>query len=90
MKITEAFNFGKEKFKVKKGDQITQLICKRMFYPDIEEVRALDDSERDSGHLSPTVWEELKFMPRLENEKTLFLKRVFAKSEKEKSVSEKP
>lgn len=25
------FNFGKEKFEVKKGDQITQLICEWIF-----------------------------------------------------------
>ncbi|XP_058284011.1 deoxyuridine 5'-triphosphate nucleotidohydrolase, mitochondrial isoform X7 [Hylobates moloch] len=33
------FNFGKEKFEVKKGDRIAQLICERIFYPEIEEVQ---------------------------------------------------
>uniref|UniRef100_A0A2K5CQ82 Deoxyuridine 5'-triphosphate nucleotidohydrolase n=1 Tax=Aotus nancymaae TaxID=37293 RepID=A0A2K5CQ82_AOTNA len=31
------FNFGKEKFEVKKGERIAQLICERIFYPEIEE-----------------------------------------------------
>lgn len=33
------FNFGKEKFEVKKGDRIAQLICERILYPDLEEVQ---------------------------------------------------
>ncbi|XP_066132581.1 deoxyuridine 5'-triphosphate nucleotidohydrolase, mitochondrial isoform X2 [Saccopteryx bilineata] len=33
------FNFGKEEFEVKKGDRIAQLICERIFYPEIEEVQ---------------------------------------------------
>uniref|UniRef100_A0A8C9Q9A2 Deoxyuridine 5'-triphosphate nucleotidohydrolase n=1 Tax=Spermophilus dauricus TaxID=99837 RepID=A0A8C9Q9A2_SPEDA len=41
------FNFGKEKFEVKKGDQIAQLICEEIFYPD-------KDTERDSGGFGST------------------------------------
>ncbi|XP_014308961.2 deoxyuridine 5'-triphosphate nucleotidohydrolase, mitochondrial [Myotis lucifugus] len=48
------FNFGKEKFEVKKGDRIAQLICERIFYPEIEEVQALDDTERGSGGFGST------------------------------------
>ncbi|XP_058521871.1 deoxyuridine 5'-triphosphate nucleotidohydrolase, mitochondrial isoform X1 [Ochotona princeps] len=48
------FNFGKEKFEVKKGDRIAQLICERIFYPEIEEVEALDDTERGSGGFGST------------------------------------
>ncbi|XP_031227605.1 deoxyuridine 5'-triphosphate nucleotidohydrolase, mitochondrial [Mastomys coucha] len=48
------FNFGKEKFEVKKGDRIAQLICERVFYPDLEEVQALDDTERGSGGFGST------------------------------------
>ncbi|OXB79942.1 UNVERIFIED_CONTAM: hypothetical protein H355_009757 [Colinus virginianus] len=33
------FNFGKETFEVKKGDRIAQLICERIFYPELEEVQ---------------------------------------------------
>ncbi|KAJ7409472.1 Deoxyuridine 5'-triphosphate nucleotidohydrolase [Willisornis vidua] len=32
------FNFGKETFEVKKGDRIAQLICERIYYPELEEV----------------------------------------------------
>ncbi|XP_021009004.1 deoxyuridine 5'-triphosphate nucleotidohydrolase, mitochondrial [Mus caroli] len=48
------FNFGKEKFEVKKGDRIAQLICERISYPDLEEVQALDDTERGSGGFGST------------------------------------
>ncbi|XP_027426093.1 deoxyuridine 5'-triphosphate nucleotidohydrolase, mitochondrial isoform X1 [Zalophus californianus] len=48
------FNFGKEKFQVKKGDRIAQLICERIFYPEIEEVQVLDDTERGSGGFGST------------------------------------
>ncbi|KFP75663.1 hypothetical protein N310_01188, partial [Acanthisitta chloris] len=29
------FNFGKETFEVKKGDRIAQLICERIYYPEL-------------------------------------------------------
>uniref|UniRef100_A0A8C5W670 Deoxyuridine 5'-triphosphate nucleotidohydrolase n=1 Tax=Microcebus murinus TaxID=30608 RepID=A0A8C5W670_MICMU len=48
------FNFGKENFEVKKGDRIAQLICERIFYPEIEEVQVLDDTERGSGGFGST------------------------------------
>ncbi|XP_057578096.1 deoxyuridine 5'-triphosphate nucleotidohydrolase, mitochondrial isoform X2 [Hippopotamus amphibius kiboko] len=48
------FNFGKEKFEVKKGDRIAQLICERIFYPEIEEVQVLDDTGRGSGGFGST------------------------------------
>ncbi|XP_007449502.1 PREDICTED: deoxyuridine 5'-triphosphate nucleotidohydrolase, mitochondrial-like, partial [Lipotes vexillifer] len=48
------FNFGKEKFEVKKCDRIAHLICDRIFYPEIEEVQVLDDTERGSGGFAST------------------------------------
>ncbi|XP_019389168.1 PREDICTED: deoxyuridine 5'-triphosphate nucleotidohydrolase, mitochondrial isoform X1 [Crocodylus porosus] len=48
------FNFGKEPFEVKKGDRIAQLICERIFYPDLEEVQNLDDTERGVGGFGST------------------------------------
>ncbi|XP_042557816.1 deoxyuridine 5'-triphosphate nucleotidohydrolase, mitochondrial-like [Dipodomys spectabilis] len=48
------FNFGKEKFEVKKGDRIAQLICEQIFYAEIEEVQVLDDTERGSGGFGST------------------------------------
>ena len=43
-----------KKFEVKKGDWIAQLICERIFYPEIEEVQVLDDTERGSGGFGST------------------------------------
>uniref|UniRef100_A0A8D0EAA3 Deoxyuridine 5'-triphosphate nucleotidohydrolase n=1 Tax=Salvator merianae TaxID=96440 RepID=A0A8D0EAA3_SALMN len=48
------FNFGKEPFKVKKGDRIAQLICERIYYPELEEVEVLDETERGSGGFGST------------------------------------
>ncbi|XP_054858757.1 deoxyuridine 5'-triphosphate nucleotidohydrolase, mitochondrial isoform X2 [Eublepharis macularius] len=48
------FNFGKETFKVKRGDRIAQLICERIYYPELEEVQVLDDTERGSGGFGST------------------------------------
>ncbi|KAF7241520.1 Deoxyuridine 5'-triphosphate nucleotidohydrolase, mitochondrial [Varanus komodoensis] len=48
------FNFGKEPFKVKKGDRIAQLICERIYYPEIEEVQVLDETDRGSGGFGST------------------------------------
>ncbi|XP_051484534.1 deoxyuridine 5'-triphosphate nucleotidohydrolase, mitochondrial isoform X2 [Apus apus] len=48
------FNFGKETFQVKKGDRIAQLICERICYPELEEVQALDDTERGEGGFGST------------------------------------
>lgn len=69
------FNFGKERFEVKKDDQITQLICEWIF------------KSRNTGSSSFGRhwkgfkrfwfhWKEWKLMPRTENEKkcTFFLK----------------
>ncbi|TEA32104.1 hypothetical protein DBR06_SOUSAS6610016 [Sousa chinensis] len=48
------FNFGKEKFEVKKCDRIAHLICEHIFYPEIEEVQVLGDTERGSGGFAST------------------------------------
>ncbi|XP_064931977.1 deoxyuridine 5'-triphosphate nucleotidohydrolase, mitochondrial isoform X2 [Columba livia] len=48
------FNFGKDTFEVKKGDRIAQLICERICYPELEEVEALDDTERGEGGFGST------------------------------------
>ncbi|MEJ1277768.1 hypothetical protein NN561_008686 [Cricetulus griseus] len=47
-------NFGKEKFEIKKGDRIAQLICERIFYLNLEEVETMDDTERGSGGFGST------------------------------------
>ncbi|XP_044139202.1 deoxyuridine 5'-triphosphate nucleotidohydrolase, mitochondrial [Bufo gargarizans] len=48
------FNFGKEPFAVKKGDRVAQLICERIFYPALEEVKVLDDTVRGAGGFGST------------------------------------
>ncbi|GFR82874.1 deoxyuridine 5'-triphosphate nucleotidohydrolase [Elysia marginata] len=48
------FNFSNEDFKVSKGDRIAQLICERICYPDLEELPALDKTERNSGGFGST------------------------------------
>ncbi|KAM4678341.1 deoxyuridine 5'-triphosphate nucleotidohydrolase, mitochondrial [Discoglossus pictus] len=48
------FNFGKDAFEVKKGDRVAQLICERIFYPELEEVKVLDDTERGAGGFGST------------------------------------
>ncbi|XP_060118145.1 deoxyuridine 5'-triphosphate nucleotidohydrolase-like [Heteronotia binoei] len=48
------FNFGKETFKVKREDRIAQLICERIYYPELDEVQVLDDTECGSGGFGST------------------------------------
>uniref|UniRef100_A0A4X2K7A2 Deoxyuridine 5'-triphosphate nucleotidohydrolase n=1 Tax=Vombatus ursinus TaxID=29139 RepID=A0A4X2K7A2_VOMUR len=48
------FNFGKETFEMKKGNRITQLICELAFYPELEEVQGLDDTEYRAGGFGST------------------------------------
>ncbi|XP_048376584.1 deoxyuridine 5'-triphosphate nucleotidohydrolase-like [Stegostoma tigrinum] len=48
------FNFGNEDFKVKKGDRIAQLICERICYPELEELKSLDETERGAGGFGST------------------------------------
>ncbi|XP_078055974.1 deoxyuridine 5'-triphosphate nucleotidohydrolase, mitochondrial isoform X1 [Mustelus asterias] len=48
------FNFGKEPFEVKKGDRIAQLICERICYPELEELKTLDETERGAGGFGST------------------------------------
>ncbi|XP_078666485.1 deoxyuridine 5'-triphosphate nucleotidohydrolase-like [Branchiostoma floridae x Branchiostoma belcheri] len=48
------FNFGKEEFKVNKGDRIAQLICEQIFMPDLVEEQTLDETERGEGGFGST------------------------------------
>lgn len=48
------FNHADEEFEVKKGDRIAQLICERIFYPDIQEVDTLSTTERGDGGFGST------------------------------------
>jgi len=49
------FNHNKVDFEVKKGDRVAQLICERIFYPDlVEEVEELATTERGAGGFGST------------------------------------
>ncbi|XP_045623946.1 deoxyuridine 5'-triphosphate nucleotidohydrolase, mitochondrial [Procambarus clarkii] len=48
------FNHAKVDFHVKKGDRIAQLICERIFYPELKEVEEIDDTERGENGFGST------------------------------------
>ncbi|XP_005100347.1 deoxyuridine 5'-triphosphate nucleotidohydrolase [Aplysia californica] len=48
------FNFSEEEFVVNKGDRIAQLICERIYLPQLEELPSLDSTERGSGGYGST------------------------------------
>lgn len=39
---------------VQKGDRIAQLICERIFYPELEEVSSLSETDRGHGGYGST------------------------------------
>lgn len=48
------FNHGPEPFIVERGDRIAQLICERIAYPELEEVKSLSETERGVGGFGST------------------------------------
>ena len=48
------FNHAKTDYKVKKGDRVAQLICEKIFYPEIEEVKELVDTDRSHNGFGST------------------------------------
>ncbi|XP_046378254.2 deoxyuridine 5'-triphosphate nucleotidohydrolase-like [Haliotis rufescens] len=48
------FNFSKEDFKVNSGDRIAQLICERIYIPELKELEELGNTERGSGGFGST------------------------------------
>ncbi|KAL8590688.1 hypothetical protein ACOMHN_062751 [Nucella lapillus] len=48
------FNFAEADFEVKKGDRIAQLICERIYIPQLEEVKVLEDTDRGEGGFGST------------------------------------
>ncbi|CAG9112696.1 unnamed protein product [Plutella xylostella] len=48
------FNHSDQDFPVKKGDRIAQLICEKIFYPDLLEVTNLTETKRAEGGFGST------------------------------------
>ncbi|XP_072933448.1 deoxyuridine 5'-triphosphate nucleotidohydrolase [Epargyreus clarus] len=48
------FNHSDQDFPVKKGDRIAQLICEKIFYPDLLEVSNLSETKRADGGFGST------------------------------------
>ncbi|KAI8776326.1 deoxyuridine 5-triphosphate nucleotidohydrolase [Biomphalaria glabrata] len=48
------FNFSETDFKVNKGDRIAQLICERIYIPQLCEKPSLDNTERGTGGFGST------------------------------------
>ncbi|XP_053695744.1 deoxyuridine 5'-triphosphate nucleotidohydrolase [Sabethes cyaneus] len=48
------FNHSDAEFKVTRGDRIAQFICERIFYPELEEVTSLTETERGAGGFGST------------------------------------
>ncbi|ASZ84992.1 012L [Cherax quadricarinatus iridovirus] len=47
-------NNSKSDFTVNKGDRIAQLVCEQIFYPHIEEIREVTETNRGSGGFGST------------------------------------
>ncbi|XP_045779057.1 deoxyuridine 5'-triphosphate nucleotidohydrolase [Maniola jurtina] len=48
------FNHSDQEFIIKKGDRIAQLICERIYYPELVEVANLTDTKRADGGFGST------------------------------------
>nr|XP_017108714.2 deoxyuridine 5'-triphosphate nucleotidohydrolase, mitochondrial [Drosophila bipectinata] len=53
------FNHSDVDFDVKRGDRIAQFICERIFYPELELVDKLEDTERGEGGFGSTGVKDL-------------------------------
>ncbi|VDP23148.1 unnamed protein product [Schistosoma margrebowiei] len=48
------FNFGEQNFEIKKGDRVAQLICERIFCPELIECESLAETDRGSNGYGST------------------------------------
>uniref|UniRef100_A0A1A9WM78 Deoxyuridine 5'-triphosphate nucleotidohydrolase n=1 Tax=Glossina brevipalpis TaxID=37001 RepID=A0A1A9WM78_9MUSC len=48
------FNHSDNDFEIKRGDRIAQLICERIFYPELEQVDKLEETQRGQGGFGST------------------------------------
>ncbi|XP_061391552.1 deoxyuridine 5'-triphosphate nucleotidohydrolase [Musca vetustissima] len=53
------FNHSDTDFEVKRGDRIAQLICERIFYPELEQVDKLEETKRGEGGFGSTGVKDL-------------------------------
>nr|XP_016928334.1 deoxyuridine 5'-triphosphate nucleotidohydrolase [Drosophila suzukii] len=53
------FNHSDVEFEVKRGDRIAQFICERIFYPELQLVDKLEDTERGEGGFGSTGVKDL-------------------------------
>uniref|UniRef100_T1H5Z6 Deoxyuridine 5'-triphosphate nucleotidohydrolase n=1 Tax=Megaselia scalaris TaxID=36166 RepID=T1H5Z6_MEGSC len=53
------FNHSDTDFEVKKGDRIAQLICERIFYPELVEEKSLEETERGEAGFGSTGLQEI-------------------------------
>lgn len=52
--MVKVFNLGKEPYSIKRGDKITQLVCTRIVYEDVEIVDEIEGGERGSNGFGST------------------------------------
>lgn len=48
------FNHSDQPFNISHGDRIAQLICQRIYYPELQKVKELDKTERGTGGFGST------------------------------------
>nr|XP_022300315.1 deoxyuridine 5'-triphosphate nucleotidohydrolase, mitochondrial-like [Crassostrea virginica] len=48
------FNFAENEFEVKKGDRIAQLICEKIYTPELQECKTLEETDRGAGGFGST------------------------------------
>lgn len=48
------FNHSNQEFKVAPGDRVAQLICERIVFSELEEVKTLESTERGAGGFGST------------------------------------
>ena len=58
-------NFGKEEYKIKRGDRVAQLILERIFSPFLKESPFLNKTERGEGGFGSTGWDYVPTLPKL-------------------------
>ena len=48
------FNHGQEDYVIKRGDRVAQLVCEKIAYPELEECRQLEETQRGQGGFGST------------------------------------